>query len=143
MHEDASMDEFVAKFCLELVPKGAELAIEESLQKASWLVKIVEFGLEKETLQADEISSQLAELEAILDVEYPDEPETQISLGQLKSQLQLLKGSKFALEGNPEEEVRCYEKAHRVLQDLETRFGCPVPDFILDLLNEDSEQIKK
>lgn len=136
MLEDPLSIEFIARFCLELVPEGAELIVEESLQKASWLAKLIESGLEKETVQLEEIASKLDEFESVLEKEYPDETETQITLGQLKSQFQLLKGSKFALEGNPEEEQKCYEEAHRVFQELESCFGCPIPDFIHDLKSE-------
>lgn len=141
--EDPDVIEFVARLWLELesVPVGAEkiMYAEDSLERASWLAKLIEACLGKDLVKLEEVSTRLAELESALDLECSDEPETQITLGQLRAQLQLLKGSKLGIEGKPEEEQQCYEEAHRVFRDLESRYGCPVPDFIHALLDTDSD----
>lgn len=127
----------VCRICLDIAPEGATLSFDEQLQMASWQAKLIEATMALDTIEIEAVEAGLERLESLLGSAEPtQDTEAEATFGELKAQLQLLRGSKFGLQGNVEEEQKCYQAALEEFQGLQERLGIPIPEFIRELTTE-------
>lgn len=128
-------DAVLARFCIGLVPEAclADMSFELKIQLGLWYARLIEAQLEADPVEQAGVAALLARLSALLDGEVPDDAESEITCGELRSKYHLLEGALHAVGGQPEQEARCYAEARAVFTGLAETHGIPIPDFILEL----------
>ena len=131
----AEADAVLARFCIGLVPEACivDMSFELKIQLGLWYARLIEAELEADTVEHAGVAALLARLSSLLDGEVPDDAESEITCGELRSKYCLLKGALYALGGEPEQEALCYAEARAVFTELAETHGIPIPEFILEL----------